>query len=235
MVVTRKPDGFYWYCHRCRKGGSSGIDRLSPMDTIKWAKSLKAKPNTYESVIELPYDFTLELPTEGLAWLYKSEIDETDIAWFGIGYSKKLHRVIIPIYHGNELIYYQGRSLAKEFSVRNPKYMNVWKKGRDDIYHKVTNFQSDAVVVVEDAISSIKVGKVEDTYAVLSAFIKDELLMHLKDKYQTIWLWLDPNKRKHMNDRRMRFRSIGVDVRVMNSSKDPKEYTLEQIENKLEG
>ncbi len=90
------------------------------------------------------------------------------------------------------------------------------------------------MVLVEDILSCIRVSKVVDCIALLYAYVPDKLVFELAKDYETIWLWLDPNKKKHMMDRVKRYRSFGMNVKMVRSSGDPKYYSEDEIERKLQ-
>ncbi|NIT54780.1 MAG: hypothetical protein GWN00_00600, partial [Aliifodinibius sp.] len=135
LIVTRTAEGWKWWCHRCGKGGFRDVNGLSPQQTMEWLKNLKAKPVQRQDRIELPKDFSNQIPPEGWAWLFKSGLDEHDVQRYKMGYSRQLHRLIMPVYTDGQLVYWQGRSLVAA-TPENPKYINVHQKGRSDIYFR---------------------------------------------------------------------------------------------------
>ncbi len=91
---------------------------------------------------------TYDIPSSGLGWLYHNHIEDRDIKKWQIGYSPGLHRVILPVYQGDELIYWQGRFLGKPDKVKHPKYMNVHKQGRDNIYFWQLEMETKRIVLL---------------------------------------------------------------------------------------
>lgn len=109
--------------------------------------------------------------------------------------------------------------------------MNVKARGRQDIYFKVTppERKTDKVVIVEDILSGIRVGKIKDSYGLLNAYIPDDLIFGLAKVYPLIVLWLDPDKWDRMLKRTKRFRSLGLNVKMVRVNQDPKFYTDDEI------
>jgi len=202
---------------------------------VKFVKSMKEQPTSYTRDIKLPDDFTSDIPPKGLAWLYRYGITEEEMTTYGIGYGSKSGRVILPVYDGNDLIYYQGRLLTTPTKER-PKYTNVWSQGRDDIYFHVTREDNspDKVVLVEDILSSIVVGRVVDCTALLSVIVHDKLMFSLRDQGKTVYIWLDSNMLKRVIKYVSRYRLLGVDCRMIHTSKDPKYYSSNEIERRID-
>ena len=113
--------------------------------------------------------------------------------------------------------------------------MNVKAKGRDDVFFWVLNDRFyHQILLVEDILSAIKVGRKSDCVALLYAYIPDKLVMNLAEQYEEIVFWLDPDKWNRMLGRVNRWRSFGVNVRCIRSNQDPKYYNDDEIIEKLE-
>ena len=230
LVVTRIATGWKWFCHRCGEKGIKWAKGLSPKEWLKFNKAREVAENNVVSKVALPHGMTQHIPATGLAWLYKYHLEDTDIDRFNIGYSNTLNRVVLPVYDSNgELVYYQARNLG-EVTEKSPKYMNVKARHRKDIYFTVDQ-QGDGemVVVVEDILSAIRVGNQECCYGLLNAYIPDDLIFMLAKVYPETILWLDPDKWDRMLKRTRRFRSLGLNVKMVRVNQDPKYYTDEEI------
>ena len=231
LVVTRIETGWKWYCHRCGEKGVKHAKGLSPKEWLKFNKAREVQENTTVSKVSLPHGWTNEIPAVGLAWLYKYGLSAEDILTYGIGYSTSLNRVVLPVYDSDgKLVYYQARNLG-EITVKSPKYMNVKARGRKDIYFKVSDpaMTRSRVVVVEDILSTIRVGKQFDARGLLNAYIPDDLIFSLAKVYPLIVLWLDPDKWDRMLNRTKGFRSLGLNVKMVRVTHDPKYYTDDEI------
>lgn len=236
LVVTRTPQGWKWYCHRCKKYGKKPVKSLSPKEYQIWQQNVQIKPVSVDVQIELPVDYTRDIksfPPDALAWLMKYGIEGHEVITYKIGYSPYLDRVILPVYENGELLYWQGRYL-KMPTLDNPKYMNVFKKARGGIYFKRCDYGGPDVALVEDYLSAIKVGRQVDAYALLYAYLPDGLILELSAMYDRIWLWLDLDKRGKVVQHINRYRSFGINTRLVPSDKDPKAYSDREIEQYLE-
>jgi len=224
LVVTRVRSGWQWYCHRCFKGGYQDLLGTDPVKAMAHIKNLKMAPEQSRYDVALPEDFTLEIPSKGLAWLYTFDITDDEIELYKFGYSKYFDRLIMPVYQKDELIYWQGRNLGS-ITRANPKYLNIRQYGRKHLYFFVgSDGNRSKIVVVEDILSCIKIGRTTDTVSVLSAHVDDQLISRLSKVYDDIVLWLDPDKRIKMMQWASRYRGLGYPVRYIRSDKDPKYY-----------
>jgi hypothetical protein len=239
LIVTRRPDGWAYYCHRCKERGIKRTDLLSPSEYKLWQEAKDAPVPEFQAVekVELPAGFTQEISPEGLAWLYSHGLTDADIEEFSIGYSRVLNRVILPVYRKGELVYWQGRGLNPPFVAgKNPKYMNIKAKGREDIWFvPMDSISTDQIVLVEDIISAIRVHHAGyDCLGLLYAYIPDDLVMRLSKVYTEIVFWLDPDKWSRMMNRVKRWRAFGINVRSIRSDHDPKFYDEDEIIDHLE-
>ncbi len=240
LYVKRTNTGFLFFCHNCGSA-FSGFNKFSdrsnpPTRTIKKYEEIKqglkeniqTKESIYNSV-SLPYDFTNEIPYKGVIWLDKYMITEQLALEYNLGYSKTLDRLILPVYNYNkEIIFWQGRNLGI-VDKQHPKYKNCRVPGKticmdtgvfNDEYSHV-----ETVVIVEDILSAIRIGKHRRTLALLGSYISDDILATLED-FTYIKIWLDADKYKTAVKYANRMRQVlNKLVTTIYSVKDPKEYT----------
>ena len=238
LIVTRISQGFKYYCHRCKEKGVRFTKELSPSEWKAWQNASKKVVPEHTAVykVELPHGFTRDIPATGLGWLYEYDLSDEEIGYYGFGYSPLLNRVILPVYRGNDLVYWQGRNLG-EVTDRNPKYMNVKAFGRKDVYFEAPGIPerlTNACVVVEDILSAVKVGRQLDCFGLLYAYIPDTLIRQLSYAYDKVILWLDPDKAMRMLRKVLGYRAMGMNVVMVESGQDPKFYTDDEISEKLE-
>jgi len=227
MTIIKTKLGWLVTCFRCNRRGFKPAINLPPGQMLKWQQAQELPVEAVPEV-KLPGDYVKSIPAEGMAWLYLCGITDADIEKYQIGYSPHRNRVILPIYEGDTLVYWQGRYLG-EPSADRPKYVNQHHLGRRDTWFTVLEKHTDHVVVVEDILSCIVVGKVSDCYALLNATVPDRLIFKLAREYKQIYLWLDRDKHSKMTGWCLRYRSFGFPVRVIKTDRDPKYYYKEEI------
>lgn len=228
LYLKETPKGIAWFCHNCGKGGFKPKGNLTPKELLSYIKGLSVIPKQSASQreVKLPYDFTQSIPKEGLQWLFKYGIFNDDINKFNIGYSPKYNRVILPIFDNEELIYYQARTLG-DISKDNPKYINVRTNAKDVFFKNFSYPKNNDVVVVEDILSAIKVGKVTNSISLLGSYIPQSF-SNVCREFEQIYLWLDRDKLKQSIKYANQLR-LFTKVKVIVSDKDPKEYNEQEI------
>ena len=235
LVITRFDRGWLWKCHRCQEKGVKWLEGISPSRYVKWQQSINVKPVVTAKDIELPLDFTYDIPSKGMGWLYSNNLTDSDIKKWQIGYSPTLGRVILPVYQQDELVYWQGRFLGTPDKVKNPKYTNVFKQGRDSIYFWNLEADTKEIVMVEDIISAINVGHICNTVGLLYAYVPDDLVMKLSVRYSPVIMWLDWDKNNRVLGRLKRYRSMGINVKAIMTRLDPKTYDDDYIHDQIYG
>jgi len=174
--------------------------------------------------VELPPDFSLEIPREGLLWLFMSGIGEELIYEYNIGWSEKMGRVVIPIYDGDNLIGVQCRAV---FTGQVPKYMN--RKGNSKGVFWANTASYSKVVITEDILSAIKVGRLYGACSTLGTVLHDSIIAkYLLDKEVIVWYDGDEAGRKGSAKAMKALNMMGVDCREVLTDKDPKEYNIKE-------
>lgn len=228
LIITRTTKGWVWHCHRCKEGGVRDLSGKSPAEKAAFIRSLDVKPVKTVADMQLPHDYTRDIPPEGLLYLYRRGLKDSEIKRWKIGYSPRYDRIIFPVYDGHKLVFYEGRTLGK-IDKDNPKYMKVYQSNARDTYFVARTIFSSEVVVVEDIVSAIRVSRVVDAYALLSTHVLDSLILQLCQKYDRIYLWLDPDKRSKCVGLMRRYQALSIPVHLIFSDKDPKFYSDEEI------
>jgi len=227
--------GWIYICHRCGIKGFKKAKELSRKEWIEFKKSLHiVKQNSSSNTITSPNDYTIQIPERGLAWLYKYDIKPEEIKEFRIGYSPSWQRVILPVYKFDRLIYYQARYVGFDSDIYNKrKYINI-KAKRKDIYFSVIRFENQKeIIIVEDILSAIKVGRHKNTLALLGSYIPDDLILKVKLQGINVSIWLDYDKRISARKYTKRFNALGIKCKQICTPYDPKEYNDNDIKHIL--
>lgn len=180
------------------------------------------------ATVRLPRDFTLDIPPEGRLWLFKASITPYMARQAGIGYSEYFKRVIIPVYKGSELIYFQARALYKD---QEPKYINP-KVDKSAIGYWVIpeGAGHEQIVLTEDILSAIRVGAFAPALSPLGTSLSVTLANKI-DEYDEVITWLDPDPAGEDGSHNMRkmLKLIGMQTRDIVSKADPKNLTDAEI------
>jgi hypothetical protein len=233
LIVTRVADGWTYICHRCGASGKKPIRGHDASTVRKWIRSLHSNKKKHQKKknITLPKDFTLEIPPHGLVWLYKYDLRDSEIRRFGIGYSPLMDRVILPVYSDRgKLLYFSGRYLKDAKKDKVPKYMTVKDSTRKRVYFFRLDYPHDQqIVLVEDQLSAIKVGRVTNACALLGSYVDQELIKRCCNRFGRVYLWLDNDMAGKIIQTSKRFRDMGKPVFPVVSKHDPKVYREEEI------
>jgi len=223
LSIIRTPKGWGWKCHRCGIHGFKSARGLSPEEMIKWKNTISNKPYQEEKEVQLPPEFTENIPPEGLAWLYTMGLTDTAIKEYGIGYSPVYDRVILLVYDDEELVAWHAKSLG----ITKPEIIYMRKKGMP-IYFKVQKGHS-RVVIVDNIFAAIKIGQFADSYGLMTIKLSDALAKNLANRYDKILVWLGPRKERKVSKFIIRQRALGYPVSAIKSDKNPKILLPEEI------
>ena len=180
--------------------------------------------------IELPYDFTIDIPKIPYAWLKKYSLTNEEISENRLGWSAENELLIIPYFDAeNKIILWQGRY----FPTRTPKVHTV---GRPDnfILSPANTLESNGrVVVVEDSISAIKVSRYCKSTPILGSTLSMHKAVQLSRVFSHLTFWLDYDKLSSMVKFNEKYRSLFDKSDVIITELDPKDVPDEQIKELL--
>lgn len=218
------------YCQHCSR---SGAYRKPYARSIRPKKEVTGTNELSNGT--LPSDCTgdwEEWPLRGRLWLLHGGISECDGRKYGLTYSPKHDRVVLPVYNtsSGKLKGYQMRSLNE---VDKPKYLTeVFEKP----FYWYSGHVSDTLVIVEDILSAIRVSKYHSSIAVLSSGMSDDVYSIIgKSKYTNFIVYLDNDNaqvKKSQLKIANKLKLLGK-VTVIKSDKDPKELSDTELERIL--
>ena len=236
LWVIKSESGIAGYCNKCGSKGYKPVGVRS-LDEIFKAPEASTEDSLVTKVV-LPEDIETNpklFHKDALMWLYSSDVRNQDILDYGIGYSPKLHRVIIPVYDENkELVMWQGRGLSDE----QTKYYNVRGISKKDVVfyswvqasEHVCIPNKNKLIVVEDALSVIRVGKHSPTVALLGTSITISNILYL-GTYDSVGFWLDDDQGGDDGAvKAMRKLDMLTTCYRIRTDEDPKKLTNKQIE-----
>jgi hypothetical protein len=172
------------------------------------------------------------VPWKAYHHLWKYGISGKTIPKYQIGWSDMWERLIIPLFEyanfGGELTYklvgWVGRNVDYKKGDKYPKWLTRSMKGQRRFFMAPGEKDQGTVVLVEDAVSAIKVASSTGftAIALLTTSVSNDLMRWLRDK--RIFLWLDSDMLAHSVKTVTRMRSLGLDAKHIHTTKDPKEY-----------
>lgn len=209
------------YCFSCGYYESSGMASKVRNKFIKHEKIVD-EPNLPEDVVPCTYGL-------GYEWLRQYDITTFEILQNKILWSEKLQWLIYPYYENYSITAFQARN----FNAAKPyKY---YTKGKVEELLWTFGSPSDSIVLVEDVVSAIKVGRCNRSMVLLGSVISIPRLMRLKHLTESIIIWLDPDKRKESIKFSNLAQTFGFSVKTIFSDKDPKEHDDSEIRGYIQG
>jgi hypothetical protein len=232
LIINHFTKKYSAYCFRC------GFDKYhikgnSTLEELRLLRELNERTAKLSfTKLELPHDFTTDIPISGRLWLYSGGLSPSTWGKYGIGYSPALHRVVLPVYdtRGN-LVWYQMRAVLDG---QEPKYIQPDRpRGNVTFSAGCNGGDRTRAIVVEDILSAIRVSKFEPTFSLLGTKITTEQASLLA-QYSRVTTWMDADKAGRDGAYNIRkCLSLVTEVDNIRTEDDPKRLSDQQIEESL--
>lgn len=215
---------YCWSCGYYVPPTATGkVSRLSRM-------AREALVQNQTPVVSLPPDCDVYIPAVARDWLGKYSLTEYEIIHNKLMWSEYWQQLIFPYFDKyNNLVAWQGRSFNPEFQIR--KHTKWFSQGDlKSLFHIIPATQNyDSLVLVEDIVSAIKVGRHLPALVLFGNNIANRLvgLYRLTNK---LVIWLDPDMKKKTLREADKARQLGFQVSCIFTDKDPKDYSHEDIQ-----
>lgn len=223
LRIERKDDGsVHAKCFRCGQWG---------VHNVRGKYTGIVDTSTKDKEIKIEYDID-KWPGKALWWVNQYGLTELELEFYEFGYSEEMRRVIIPIWWAEEKVGWQARKIYDEDT--GPKYITSGKALPGFMLKGVHN--SGEIVLVEDVISAIKVGRQTHTCALLSTNPTKNLMDYTK-LFRTFKIWLDMDNPQVVRAALKLMKSLRIfgDTKLIVSPKDPKYYSDYDIRGWLYG
>lgn len=233
MKIAHTDRGYTVYCFRCNYTDieQHGMRSISQLVLSKGIAEYKAMP------LQLPKDFTTEIPEKHTIWLYKAGIFKDTALRYGIGWSNSTQRVILPVYKDDKLVYMQARAVILR---HEPKYLNKQGASRAAILFESYRSKhwlcpSNTVVITEDILSAIRTGVYVRSFSTLGTKLTDAAAYKLSE-YKCI-VWYDNDKAGWLGAVKVKkkLESLGTTCLIYDGRQDPKYYDNSELINILGG
>jgi DNA primase len=209
-------------------------EAISLQDFVKRGEAENEYENRQHA---LPRDFTHDLPTSAELWLARAGIDPATWAAYGIGYSKRLDRAIIPVTRDGAII----GSIARRLGTSGPKYIENLPTSSvfDSLHGRSPKGEYDVdCVLTEDILSAIRVGRFVRSIALLGTGSSDAYVggvLGFLGEAQSVGVWLDPdNAGQRATTKFVRaLGMVGISTTHIKSLKDPKLHSDREIQEYL--
>lgn len=264
LYIRRNEDGtVVGFCHHC---GCSGFYNDSYRNPPRRVDARIRRVCEDRRQIHLPSDFTTntkEWSAPARAWVRRYGITDDELDRNSVGYSKRYGSVILPVF-GEEgvLVSYQRRPVDRQVTRTSPgsenreggrtppKYVSCRQPGRSggvDIFRAIPNRGARVdnpehgvtIVVTEDALSAIKVSRVEGMWgvAVMGSSLKEPQAVKISREAADVIIFFDnDNEQVRANQKkaaRLLEPLVKGNVKIIEAEKDPKCYTTSELRELL--
>lgn len=235
MLVSHSIQCVSWYCFRCKDAGYEphGVQSIEEIHrrTKEYRESLREAPG-----LVLPDDYTTEVPAHAAVWYLSKGISYELALQHQIGFTPALDRVVIPVWEdtwrediaGEQLVNVQLRAWQDGIK---PKY--ITPGGYKFPHAMFWNLQSagDAVVITEDVLSAIKVGRDYPATSTLGTNLSSPRAWKVSQRFKEAYLWYDGDKpgRTAAKAGIAQLELMGVKAYNIHTDKDPKAYNRQQV------
>lgn len=237
MIVSHGVKGYSAYCFRC---GPIGFAPHGVLTIEQVLERRKATQEMQARGVAMPPDFTLDIPAPARLWLQKAGVTAATAEFYGIGYSAKVNRVVIPVWEHQRLV----AVLARRIDKTGPKYIASMRGSNEFFTSASAPAESATVVVTEDVLSAIRCGATYRSYALLGTSTGSGSIAGLCNRLDgqqaadiRVAVWLDPDKAGRVAARKL-VRSLclaGWDAYAVRSERDPKYYSNAEIKEFVSG
>lgn len=236
LRVSNEERGYRAYCFRC---GPRGFVAHGDFSIDQLHRRREEFALLQEAHVRLPHDFTTEIPPNEAVWLYKAGISTELAKHYGFGFSQSLKRVVLPVYRDSALIGFTARSTIGA----KPKYIERMASPSADVFVadpavRLPDALTDGpdLVVVEDILSAVRVGRVANRCAaLLGTSSNTDQLSALLSGVRRIAVWLDPDRAGRVAALKLE-RTLalqGYETVRIRTEQDPKRYSNREIRRLL--
>lgn len=212
--LGRYSDGSAW-CFGCHY--------YEPSTTAPWINQDEKENYTLACVGSTSF------PVCAVQWLSKYQINVGTVLGAGLRWDSGREQLVFPFYdREGKLVCTQARNFNPDRASK-AKYYNVGEKeSHFTIYGK-----GDVLVLTEDALSALKISPITAAMPLLGTHISKHKLMALKASYSSLIVWLDADKFKEAVTIAQQAKWIGFNARAIYSDLDPKEYSVEELKERM--
>lgn len=198
---------------------------------------LKAKAQEEgDKIIVPPDDINFEYTSECLAWVHQYDLLANDLIKQRVFWSNRFNQLLF-IYQSFEKAAI-GLIQGRNFTDGRVKYFNMGDVNKVlPIYNYSEGQTANSIVLVEDAISAIKIASnvwVDACPILGSSLSYDKMVRIANLGYKHIYVWLDHDKYRESLAIVQRMQLLGPDASVVTSDLDPKCYTIDVIAHRLD-
>ncbi|QVE65541.1 DNA primase [Ralstonia phage vB_RsoP_BMB50] len=229
LLISHEVGRWRAWCHRCHEPGMVDKPAESLAEKLERRRKEAAVAAQLQRSVRLPQPMEFnasEWPLPARIWLYKAGLSNHHINQLGAYWHEPSGRVVLPIFDGEDVVYWQARDPSWRRGSDRPKYLNP----KVDKAELVARYGSGTpLVFTEDVLSAFRVGQVTEAWSLLGTQLTTEVAAKIGNREVAIWLDPDAAGRKASRTVRKSLAMMGVPYRVIKSERDPKLLSKEEI------
>lgn len=224
VLLIRKDDqGQHAWCFRCNDGDWVPPEPLPLAERLARLTAMAAADNSQSripTVLPLPAVPWAEWPAYARLWFLKAGLSSHDAGVMRGYYHPPTDRVVLPVFHGSELVFWQARAVQPG---RVPKYLAPDQPATGVLPRWG---EAPSVTLVEDLLSCYKVGSTQgcEAWCLMGTSLKSNMLAELLRAGKPVNVWLDPDAagKRAASKIAKQLRAVGLTVNTITSERDPK-------------
>lgn len=228
-------DGHKW-CFACSYfvpgNGTISLVDIRQSRILQLQEEIKENPNG--TLTDLPRDSTCIIPSSAIEWLENYEISMDEVQKNKIMWSPVYQRLLFPVFNSDgSVMMWQGRYFPDKATgyvdIKKPRFLTRGTPAVIDAYFGHMESGHSCVVVVEDFISAIKVSRVCPALCLWGSELSMQRLRRIALSYPNLYIWMDQDKAHYAAKCVIKARPYFDRVTGVFTTRDPKEYTTEEI------
>ncbi len=232
MNIEVKSDGHILaYCHRCSKSGSYNSPYFSGKKAeggTRTDSKISATRGLRTEGYKRATCSMAEWTTEARGFVLKAGLSQLEVTANDIRYDKTIDGIYLSVLNDTGNCGY----VLRRFSCEGAKYLNDFVDCRPRCHASRPAIDSDLVVITEDILSAIKVGRQFNAVSILGTNCDVLTLNWLIKKYSKFVIWLDDDNQIVKRQQRVlknTFSMLGESRIITGVGKDPKYLTDREI------
>jgi hypothetical protein len=169
--------------------------------------------------------YTTKFPEKVLTWLKKYGISDIEIQHYGLMYNEATFSLVFPCRDDKGIFLTSERYFGPD--PNHPKYVTIGRKTKPFVF--VNKNVIESLIMVEDYVSAIKVGRFATCAPLFGATIPANTLKWAVERFKKVRIWLDMDKATQSLREASKASQFCQDVRSIITTLDPKEYTNTEL------
>lgn len=230
LLVSHNRDDYSAYCFRCGIPGYHKKPDESWQDRLARLTRERNQDDTLRESVSLPTPTNFNVstwPRDAQVWLFKAGLGYPEIQDLGAYYHDPTGRVILPVFDGSDLIYWQARDASWRRSSKRPKYINP---SVDKQFLVARYGRGRPLVLCEDVLSAYRIGQITEAWSLLGTTLHDKVSARI-DPGTDVAVWMDPDRAGRRASREIIrvLTAQGINAVRVYTRADPKQLSRREI------